>query len=81
MLSVLGQDERESSLHYVMQTLNERVHGKPGSAVWSTIQMDGGIAGHAPSKILDNPTTCGRICNPPLAMVLVVEVSIAEPFG
>lgn len=80
MLYVLAQDEPTFDITEITGPLNDAIHGKPASAVWTIVSVDGDRFGHAPSKILNNPLLCDRVCLPALAMLLVLQSTIAEVF-
>jgi hypothetical protein len=44
------------------QLYNSLTHGDPDSAIWNTVQLDGGVVGYSVSKIINNPALCDRIC-------------------
>lgn len=80
VLYLLAQDEPTFALSDITGPLNDVVHGKPASATWTMVPVDGDRFGHASSKILNNGVLCDRICLPALAMLLVVQTTIAEVF-
>jgi|SRR5579872_2720328 len=80
VLYLLAQDEPTFDIIEITGPLNDAVHGKPASAVWTVVPVGGDRFGHAPSKILNNPLLCDRICLPALAMLLVLQTTIAEVF-
>jgi hypothetical protein len=46
----------------ITRSLNSLTHGDPDSAMWNLVAISNGEMGHSPSKILDRPELCDRVC-------------------
>jgi hypothetical protein len=55
-------------------------HAKPGCAVWTMIPLEGGRVGHIPSKILNNPSLCGEVCEQAVTWLFCVQGMILAIF-
>ncbi len=59
---------------------NSLLHGKPDSAPWNTIALDGGKPGYASSKILDRPDLCDDVCAQALTWLVIVMAMMLAYF-
>ena len=52
--------------------LNSLVHGKPDSALWNLVMVEGNKIGHAPSKIINNAKLCDDLCSEVVPYLVII---------
>lgn len=80
MISKLGAGAWDNIGPQITRPLNDIIHGKPASAAWTLIQLDGDEWGQAVSKITDNPALCDKVCAEADSWLMMIYVMMGILF-
>jgi len=61
-------------------SMNSLTHGKPSSARWNTVPINGNSIGHSVSKILNRPELCDELCADIIPWMVSLQGMIAAYF-
>ncbi|MBT6228080.1 MAG: hypothetical protein HOI47_15660 [Candidatus Scalindua sp.] len=80
--SINNKDESgvDAKGHELTASLNSLVHGKPDSAPWNSVIMNDGQFGHAPSKMVSNPSLCDELCADVIPWLSIIPSMICAYF-
>lgn len=74
MMSDLGQEHWKNIGPAITGPLNGVLHGKPESAIWTTVQIGADQWGQLPSKMLNDPALCDKICMETDSLLLMLQI-------